>query len=344
MKNTIIAPKPPALRKIPIVFLASALATSAWGQSFVAIQNSGFEDPVIPEVGNFVVGVPDWSAFDGGASGVWNANPSDFPALAPEGTNIAYVYSSVAEQENGISQTLSAQLQEDATYTLTVEVGDPLFFEDFPGYRIQLLAGGSVLAEDDNTLTITPGEFATSTAVYAYDAADAALLGQPLEIRLLTKGLAIDVEVNFDDVQLSVALANGDDPYATWASTNAPGQNPNDDFDGDGVPNAIEFVLGGSKDTNDLDKLPIVATSGGDMTFTFVRDRDSVDASVSVEIEVGTDLVNWPTIYTVGANTAGSSAGVTVADNGGGTDTITLTVAQAPDTKKFARLKVVITP
>lgn len=187
---------------------AIAFATSAWGQSFVAIQNPGFEDPVIPVVGDFVTGVPDWSAFDGGAGGVINPSADDFPALAPEGTNVAYVFNSVAGKENGISQTLSALLQEDATYTLTVEVGDPLFFNNFPGYRIQLLAGGSVLAEDDNTLTITPGEFATSTAVYAYEAADAALLGQPLEIRLLTKGLAIGTEVNFDDVQLAVTLAN----------------------------------------------------------------------------------------------------------------------------------------
>lgn len=130
-------------------------------------------------------------------------------------------------------------------------------------------------------------------------------------------------------------------PYDTWAAVNAPSGNPNDDFDGDGVPNAIEFVLGGLATTNDLGLLPAVATSGGDMTFTFVRDRDSVDPSVSVVIEVGTDLVTWPDVYTVGAITGG---GVTVTDNLDGTDTITLTVTQAPDTKKFARLKVVITP
>ena len=131
-------------------------------------------------------------------------------------------------------------------------------------------------------------------------------------------------------------------PYGTWADTNAPGQNPDEDFDGDGVPNAIEFVLGGDKDTNDLGKLPTVATSGGDMTFTFVRDQVSVDGSVSVVIEVSTDLVDWTDVFTVGADTASSTPGVTVTDNEDGTDTITLSVAQAPDDKKFARLKVVI--
>jgi hypothetical protein len=46
----------------------------------------------------------------------------------------------------------------------------------------------------------------------------------------------------------------------------------------------------------------------------------------------------------VGADTASSTAGVTVDDNEDGTDTITLTVARAPDAAKFARLAVTITP
>ena len=136
--------------------------------------------------------------------------------------------------------------------------------------------------------------------------------------------------------------------YDTWKAANAPGSNPDDDTDGDGVTNAVEFVLGGTSATNDLDKLPVAATSGTDMTFTFVRDETSVEASTAVTIEVSTDLVNWnsgSSPYAVpNADTAGPvNPGVTVVDNGA-THTVTLTIPQAPDTKKFARLKVVITP
>lgn len=130
-----------------------------------------------------------------------------------------------------------------------------------------------------------------------------------------------------DDFVVSALVAEPS-PYETWAATNTLGSTPEDDFDSDGVPNAIEFVLGGDKNTNDLGKLPTATTSGGNMTFTFVRDRDSVDANVSVAIEVGTELSVWPNVFTVGPNTAGSSAGVTVTDNGNGTDTITLTVSE----------------
>jgi hypothetical protein len=79
------------------------------------------------------------------------------------------------------------------------------------------------------------------------------------------------------------------------------------------------------------------------MTFSFIRKQDTVDVKVSVSIEVGTTLSAWPEVFTVAANTAGSTPGVTVTDNGNGTDTITLSIPQAPDVKKFARLKVVVT-
>jgi autotransporter-associated beta strand protein len=134
-------------------------------------------------------------------------------------------------------------------------------------------------------------------------------------------------------------------PYTTWASTNAPntGNNPAADEDGDGVSNGLEFVLKGTITTNDLGKLPVVATTpGGDMTFTFVRDQDSVDASVAVSVEVGTTLASWPDVYPV-PDVAPGAPPVAVVDNGDGTDTVTLTLTRAPDTEKFARLKVVIT-
>lgn len=121
------------------------------------------------------------------------------------------------------------------------------------------------------------------------------------------------------------------------------GSSPDDDFDNDGLSNAIEFVLGGLATTKGLGKLPAIATTGGNMTFTYVRDRDSVDPGVSVRIEVGTNLSTWLDIFTAGAKTGASTPGVTVTDNLDGTDTITLTLPQAPHAGRFARLKVAIT-
>jgi hypothetical protein len=142
-----------------------------------------------------------------------------------------------------------------------------------------------------------------------------------------------------------VKLIQSSSAYDTWKSVNAPSGDPDDDFDGDGVSNAVEFVLGGLATTNDLSKLPALSTSGGNMTFTFERDVDSIDGSTLVTIDVGTDLVTWPTTFNVGATTGTSSAGVTVTeDTPSGFDTIVLSVTQAPDANKFARLKAVVTP
>jgi autotransporter-associated beta strand protein len=132
--------------------------------------------------------------------------------------------------------------------------------------------------------------------------------------------------------------------YLTWAAINAIDSAANLDKDGDGVSNAVEYVLGGDVNTNDLGKLPTVNASGANLVFSFKRDRDSIDGSTTVQIEVGNDLTGWPSVFNVGTTTGNSSAGVTVTENSPeGFDTITLTVEKGADTKKFGRLKVTVT-
>ncbi len=155
---------------------------------------------------------------------------------------------------------------------------------------------------------------------------------------------AAPFSIGLDDFAFTTVTPATSSRYAIWASTNASTGGTDGDFDNDGVANAVEFVLGGDKDTNDSEKLPALTTSGTDIIFTFVRDRASIDPSVSVAIEVGTDLDNWPLVHSVGADTASSSAGVTVIDNGDNTDTITLAIPREFNPRKFARLKVGISP
>ncbi|MBN8459481.1 MAG: autotransporter-associated beta strand repeat-containing protein [Verrucomicrobia bacterium] len=126
--------------------------------------------------------------------------------------------------------------------------------------------------------------------------------------------------------------------YATWSAENAPTGTAADDFDGDGVPNGIEYVLGGTKTTNDLGKVPAPqATPGGDFVFSFVRSQASKTPDTTVRIQVGTDLAAWPSSYNVA-----TAPEVTTTDNGNGTETVTLTLPRTPDAKKFGRLSVEI--
>lgn len=147
-----------------------------------------------------------------------------FGGTAPDGDNVALIFLSgdVGTTEVGLGQTLSSTLTANTDYTLSVDVGNinsgdatnGTFFDlsGFPGYRIELLAGGVLLAEDFE-LTDSPigeGEFALRELTFSTGAAPA-LLGQDLEIRLFNLNLAdanfpgADLEVDFDNVRLDAS-------------------------------------------------------------------------------------------------------------------------------------------
>jgi hypothetical protein len=201
--------KPQHTPHCTLVTLASlVLAATAWGQAPVPIANAGFEDPVV-ENGSFQGGLPvGWTSFGTASFGILNPSTTDYLAEAPEGQNVAGIYNAVTEA--GLSQTLSGsagQLIAGASYSLSVKVGNPESIVGFPGYKIQLLASGTVLAENDNTSPPAAGVFVTASANYTYNAGlHSALVGMPLEIRLVSKATN-DGEVDFDDVQLTFTLA-----------------------------------------------------------------------------------------------------------------------------------------
>jgi len=177
------------------------ITTPALLTTEVAIVNPGFEVPVKAD-GDFTDGLadcPGWSYVDEQTQGgVWNPGLTGYEGWegnAPEGENIAYV------TKSGIEQVLTETLTAETTYTLTVEVGN---LKDSPwtGYKVQLLAGETLLAEDDNTVTIAEDTFETSTVIYTSGADDVAdpNVGQPLQIQLH----CLDAnEVDFDDVKLT---------------------------------------------------------------------------------------------------------------------------------------------
>ena len=141
----------------------------------------------------------------------------------------------------------------------------------------------------------------------------------------------------------TLSVASGPAGYASWKAVNAPTGTPSDDYDGDGVGNGSEYVLGGTKDTNDLSKLPAISTGGANMVFTFQRAQASIDGTTNVAIQVSTNLSTWPVSYNVPGTAQANNPGVTVVkDTSAGFDTVTLTMPRTPDAAKFARL--VVTP
>lgn len=209
------------------VFLGLIITTMPARAASIAIANSGFENPdltnVEPIVGDEVFTFetpPSWQLYDPSGLipantnldtsylGVWNPSSAFFPEDVPEGENIGAIFLNQTPGSSvvGFSQTLSASLEANTQYNLQVAVGNPGsdLFAGFPGYAVQLLAGDTVIAQDNNTLEISEGGFSTSTLVYS-TSVEEPNIGQPLQIRLLNTLENDGLEVNFDDVELSTA-------------------------------------------------------------------------------------------------------------------------------------------
>ncbi len=200
----------------------------------IAIINPSFEaNPVSP--GCFAVFGPlGWQAFDPGGildgsldvlGGLHPQGGPYYVAPPPDGQHVAIVFLSgdTGATPAGLLQVLGATLEPNQRYTLSVGVGNIAsgtgpppcdvfgFFnlDGFPGYQVQLLAGGVIIAQDDNTLDgqLGEGEFGASIVELDVDA-DHPQIGQALEIRLINLNLPGSIaepgiEVNFDDVQLT---------------------------------------------------------------------------------------------------------------------------------------------
>lgn len=209
-----------------ITLALAALAGAATAQP-LPIVNPGFEAQATPP-GAFLVGLPSgWSLYDPGgivdqtASAVGRIRPLPgtefFPAGTPEGDQAALVYlAGPVDSEAGLQQELAATLQPLTRYTLQVAVGNiasgtslpgssdggGIFYDlsGFPGYRIELRAGGQLLAADSHGVAPAEGEFRTATLGFQTGAAHP-LLGQVLAIRLVNLD-GPGIEVDFDDVRL----------------------------------------------------------------------------------------------------------------------------------------------
>lgn len=204
----------------------------------VTIVNSGFED-ISGETpfNEFTFGpLNGWDLYDPGgitAGGAGNTYfigtltpdpPTNFTNGAAEGQRVGIAFNfagSGGQGEYGMQQTLTETLQANQTYTLDVEIGNiasgtaqnGTFFDldGLPGYRVDLMAGGVILAQDNNTLNglIAEGEFGTSQVVFTTGATHAQL-GQALQIRLVNLNQvdplapAANLEVDFDNVRLDV--------------------------------------------------------------------------------------------------------------------------------------------
>jgi len=191
----------------------------------VTIGNAGFEQPMLVD-GSFETAPPSWT--DGyydvtdpcvwvvgdAEAGVYNPTAdAGYGGVAPEGDNVMFATCATG-LDRGMNQVLSAKLEADTQYDLSALVGNPFGFNEDTttgDYRIELLAGGVVLASDTGP---SPADDTTwTTASLTYDSGQSpAQLGEALEIRLLAVDFTDNKGVDFDDVKLT-AVGPAAEPY-----------------------------------------------------------------------------------------------------------------------------------
>ena len=155
-------------------------------------------------------------------------------------------------------------------------------------------------------------------------------------------GLPPGYYVNYDDTAKRIEITNVvADAYGAWETANGiTGAGSGVDSDGDGIPNGIEFVIGGDPSgpgSNSNSLLPTATANATNLVFVFRRTDDS--ASYDPFVEYGSTLAGW-TAAEAGVN------GVTILeeDDAFGTDIdrVTVTIPRTLDdgSKMFARLRI----
>ncbi len=202
-----------------LTLLLAIGASSAALATPLLINNPSFELPVL-SAGTYGIGVVDWTSINAGGGGFNTAtyNPSGTTFIsggsAPDGNNVAQISASNLDAGAGITQTLSATLLANTTYTLTFDVIHMITTTMDP-YLGSLSANGVTLASD-SSLSPALTHYALDTIVYNSGAAPAEL-GQALTITLQGTGCngappCGAGTVAFDNVQLTAVTTQSGVP------------------------------------------------------------------------------------------------------------------------------------
>jgi alpha-tubulin suppressor-like RCC1 family protein len=139
-------------------------------------------------------------------------------------------------------------------------------------------------------------------------------------------------------MQSLVIMAEPDSGYPGWASdfTGISDKRPSADPDADGIPNLVEYALGGHPGVSSMDLVPILSASGNEFIFNFNRLASSVSDTAQV-FQYSTDMVSWTDVGISPVANAAVTLGTT---EGGGKQAVTVTIPKGDHGQMFGRLQV----
>lgn len=156
---------------------------------------------------------------------------------------------------------------------------------------------------------------------------------------------AKDAAGNLSTISLTVNYTPGS--YSLWktAKFGANASNPaiagdTVDYDGDGIPNLMEYALNGDPTVASTTILPAVGQSSGALQFSFTR---IAPTDVTYIVEASNDLVTWTPLATLASGGSSWTGSATVNETGTGSTrsvTVTDTTQISSVAHRYLRLRV----
>jgi len=230
--------------------------------------------------------------------------------------------------------------------SLTIEAGGThaLAVAATPGAQVtRAITGALDLSEIGDILALTAAS-PPADGTYILATATGGITGTPESVT--QSGVSGTFAINGNNLELTVSSGS---PFDTWAAAEgldgSPGKEAgfDDDPDGDGVANGLEWILGGNPlDGQSGSLISTTATASGGLTLDFTRNEDSI-GEATLTVQYNTDLGTVWSNATIGATSSGPDAnGVTIdIDTGAAPDEVTVNIPASNSFggKLFARLK-----
>ena len=238
-----------------------------------------------------ICGVADGSGIFTGSIGNYTPNPSAVGQVIKRGTGTQTLAG--ANTYTGNTTVEEGSLVLDTAGSLTFKPGANGVSNRITGAGSVTLSGTFNL--DLATADLTPGNSWNLVDVDALDEN----YGESFVVSGFTEASGVWTTTAGSNVwtfteadgNLTLSAAAG---YSNWATTNAGGDGPDLDFDGDGVKNGIEYFMG--QTGSSFTAMPGPVTSGGATSVTWTRNPAATVASFEVQFSatLGNDWAPVP--------------------------------------------------